>query len=136
MHSSDTKPENSDPVLREIFQEFKAEGNYIKAYPFGSGHIHDTFLAETDGPDNYVLQRLNNTVFRNIPEMQENIERVTLHIRKKLQFAQGSDIRRECLNFIYASDGKTWIKDKSGHFWRLSVLCLLLFCLMRKHHRD
>ena len=121
MHSSVIKPENRDLILREVFQEFQTEGIFIKGYPFGSGHIHDTFLVETGGTDNYVLQRLNSRVFKKIPEMQENIERVTLHIRRKLQSVKGSDIRRECLNFIYATNGKTWIKDRSGDYWRLSV---------------
>jgi Ser/Thr protein kinase RdoA (MazF antagonist) len=122
MHSSGTKPENShDNLLRDIFKRFEAEGSYLKGYPYGSGHIHDTFLVETDGPDNYVLQRLNGNVFKNIPQMQENIERVTLHIREKLKLRNSPDIKRECLTFIYSDNGKTWITDSDGFYWRISI---------------
>ena len=122
MHSSGTKPENNhDDLLREIFSRFQAEGSYLKGYPYGSGHIHDTFLVETDGADNYIMQRLNSNVFKNIPQMQENIERVTLHIREKLRLKNSPDIKRECLTFIYTSTGKTWITDSDGHYWRISI---------------
>lgn len=122
MHLSDTKPENGhDIILKEIFELFQADGSYLKGYPYGSGHIHDTFLAETDGPDNYILQRLNSNVFKNIPQMQENIERVTMHIREKLRLKNSADIKRECLTFLYSSTGKTWITDSDGNYWRVSI---------------
>jgi hypothetical protein len=122
MHSSDTKPENEyDLLLKEIFGSFQAEGSYLKGYPYGSGHIHDTFLVETDGPDNYILQRLNSNVFKNVPQMQENIERVTMHIRKKLLLKKSQDIKRECLTFINSISGKTWITDSDGSYWRISI---------------
>jgi hypothetical protein len=122
MHSSGIKQENSiESLLRDVYSGFRAEGSFLKGIPFGSGHIHDTFLAETDGPDNYIMQRLNRNVFRNIPEMQENIERVTLHIRNKLKMKEGADVKRECLRFLEAEDGRTWIKDSSGEFWRISI---------------
>ena len=78
---------------------FRADGTFLKGEPYGSGHIHDTFrieTAETD-KDDYILQRLNNKIFKNIPELQNNIERVTVHLRNKLAAIPGSDIKRECL---------------------------------------
>jgi Ser/Thr protein kinase RdoA (MazF antagonist) len=122
MPSSDTRQDyGNDLILREIFGEFVTDGRFLKGYPFGSGHIHDTYLIETDGPDNYILQKLNNTVFRRIPEMQENIERVTGHIRDKLLKIDGSDLKRACLNFLKDKSGKTWITDNTGAYWRLSI---------------
>jgi Ser/Thr protein kinase RdoA (MazF antagonist) len=109
--------------LRELFSSFKAEGTFKTGEPFGSGHIHDTFkieTAETDG-DDYVLQRLNNRIFRNIPNLQNNIERVTVHLRNKLKKIPGSDIKRECLQLVPSSDGRTWIEDAGGNFWRMYI---------------
>ncbi len=65
--------------LEEIFNSFLAEGTFANAGPFGNGHIHDTFRVETleKDKDDYILQKLNNRIFKNIPELQENIERVT-----------------------------------------------------------
>ncbi|MGD0341384.1 MAG: aminoglycoside phosphotransferase, partial [Bacteroidales bacterium] len=99
--------------LREIFEYFCAEGIFLRGEPFGNGHIHDTFRIETaeNERDDYILQRLNNKVFKNIPELQENIERVTVHLRKKLSAIPGSDLRRECLRLIPSKGGKSWITD-------------------------
>jgi len=111
------------PDLRGIFGSFLAEGSFEKAETFGSGHIHDTFLVTTKEKekDNYILQRLNSNVFRKIPELQENIERVTNHIRGKLLNIQGSDPKRECVNMIHTKNGKSWITDDEGSHWRLLV---------------
>ena len=60
--------------LTEIYNSFLAEGTFSNAGPCGNGHIHDTFIIETleAQKDNYILQRLNNKVFKNIPELQIN----------------------------------------------------------------
>jgi hypothetical protein len=109
--------------LEEIFEKFKADGTYLKGEPYGSGHIHDTFRVETaeTEKDDYILQRLNNKIFKNIPELQHNIERVTVHLRNKLSSIPGSNIKRECLQLIPSKEGKTWIVDDDGNFWRMYI---------------
>jgi len=107
--------------LKEIFDRFTTQGTFLMGEPYGSGHIHDTYrivTAEQD-TDDYILQRLNNKIFKNIPELQHNIERVTIHLRKKLSAIPGSDIKRECLRLIPAKDNKSWITDEEGNFWRM-----------------
>lgn len=112
-----------DYNLKEIFEHFEAAGTFLKGEPFGSGHIHDTFRIETaeEESDDYILQRLNNRIFKNIPELQSNIERVTLHLRNKLNGIPGSDIKRECLILIPSRDGKSWIADADGNYWRMYI---------------
>ena len=112
-----------DYDLKEIFGYFDADGTYKNGEPYGSGHIHDTFRVETAEPDkdNYILQRLNTKIFKNIPELQDNIERVTVHLRNKLKKLPGSDIKRECLKLIPSHEGKTWIVDKDGNNWRMYI---------------
>ena len=112
-----------DYNLKEIFGSFTAEGTFLKGEPYGSGHIHDTFRIETKekDKDDYIVQRLNNKIFKNIPELQQNIERVTVHLQNKLKSVPGSNIKRECLILIPAHDGKSWIEDKDGNFWRMYI---------------
>ncbi len=107
--------------LKEISESFKISGAFDSAVPIGSGHIHDTYLVTTTDRtgDQYVLQRLNDKVFKNIPQLQINIERVTGHIRSRLSKIQGSDIRRECLTIIDSLGGHSWIKDKDLNYWRM-----------------
>jgi len=112
-----------DHNLKEIFDCFVTDGTFLKGEPYGSGHIHDTFRIETmeKDKDDYILQRLNNRIFRNIPELQENIERVTVHLRERISAIPGSDIKRECLSLIPANDKKSWIVDKNGNYWRMYI---------------
>src|SRR5665648_150907 len=112
-----------DYNLKEIFDRFEAEGTFLKGEPYGSGHIHDTFRIETveKDKDDYILQCLNDKIFKNIPDLQDNIERVTGHLRNKLLAIPGSDIKRECLNLIPSHNGKSWIKDKEGKYWRMYI---------------
>ncbi len=109
--------------LREIFEYFTADGTFLRGETYGSGHIHDTFRIETAEADNddYILQKLNNKIFKNIPELQHNIERVTVHLRNKLSSIPGSDVKRETLTLIPSRDGKTWITDREGNFWRMYI---------------
>jgi len=109
--------------LIRIFGCFSADGSFAEAAPCGSGHIHDTFrviTAEKD-KDDFILQKLNNNVFRNIPELQENIERVTKHIHHKLLAVPGADLKRESLTLVHAKDGRSWFEDQDGSFWRMFV---------------
>jgi Ser/Thr protein kinase RdoA (MazF antagonist) len=109
--------------LKDIFEHFAADGSYLNGEPYGSGHIHDTFRITTIEPDkdDYILQRLNKKIFTNIPELQHNIERVTVHLRNKLGCIPGSDIKRECLTLIPSKDGNTWFTDSEGNFWRMYI---------------
>jgi hypothetical protein len=109
--------------LKEVFGKFQTDSPFESATPFGSGHIHDTYLVTTTdkSKDKYILQQLNNNVFRNIPQLQNNIERVTSHIRSKLLMRPGSDIRRECLNLVFSHDGRSWIMDEEQNYWRMYI---------------
>lgn len=105
----------------EILCMFRASGRKPGFEPFGNGHIHDTWavsIAEREGYE-YIIQRLNNNVFRNIPGLQENIERVTEHIRQRPLTPRGSDLSGNSLTLIRAKDGKSWITDDNGDFWRM-----------------
>ncbi len=40
---------------------------------------------------------------------------------QKLLSIPGSDVKRECLNLIDAKNGKSWIVDTEGNFWRMFI---------------
>jgi len=109
--------------LKKLYECFAADGTYLSGESFGSGHIHETYhikTAEKD-KDDYILQKLNNKIFRNIPELQNNIERVTIHLLGKISVIPGSDIKRQCLQLIPSRDGNSWINDSYGNYWRMFI---------------
>ena len=107
--------------LESIINEFQVDGTVISAGPFGSGHINDTYLvrtAEASCPD-YILQRINHNIFKNIPALMYNLLQVTTHIRKKLSGIPGHDPDRETLNLVPTVGGDPFFKDETGNYWRM-----------------
>ena len=108
--------------LVKLISQFRIEGTVLSVEPLGNGLINDTFLVRTeeiDKPD-YVLQRINNHIFRDIDLLQHNIEAVTGHLRKKLLEEGVVDVDRRVLRFIPTFEGKTYHFD-GQNYWRLSV---------------
>jgi hypothetical protein len=105
----------------EIVKNFTFEGEFIKAEPYGFGHINDTYAAyfkKSNGETHrYIMQRINHNVFKNPQGLMENIEGVTKHLRKKI-IAAGGDPERETLNIIPSIDGKSFYKTPDGNYWR------------------
>ena len=107
--------------LKALAGKFAVKGTVLAVHPLGNGLINDTFKVEADGPEDYVLQRINHAVFQDVPLLQHNIEAVTRHIREKL--AGDPDIDRKVLRFLPLVEGtQTWYEAADGTFWRLSVL--------------
>lgn len=101
--------------------KFCFEGSLEAAAPFGLGHINDTYLVTYRQPDGtlrrYILQRINQFVFKNPAALMENIERVTRHLHDKI-VAAGGDPLRETLNLVPARDRGSYIRDAHGEYWR------------------
>jgi hypothetical protein len=66
-------------------------------------------------------------VFAHPDEVMENIERITRHIREKLQSAGVPDQNRRVLTVIPGKDGKPWVRDDRGGWWRT-------YCFIEKTH--
>lgn len=109
--------------LNQIISHFSITGTVADVKPLGNGLINDTYkitTAEADAPD-YVLQRINDSIFTDVDLLQHNIEEVTTHIRELLVKEGADDIDRRVLTFIKADNGKTYIKDEEGKYWRISM---------------
>ena len=105
--------------MKSIANHFDIKGNILSIRPLGNGLINDTLLVTTDGPDNYVLQKINNSIFRDVDLLQHNIDCATAHIRRKL--AGDPDIDRKVLTFLPCKEtGKTYWTD-GKEYWRVSV---------------
>lgn len=81
--------------LKRIYDTFVSSGRFISATPYGSGHINDTYLVKVDEDVEYILQRINDNVFKDIPKLVRNKELVCGHIRNQLIRHKVSDITRE-----------------------------------------
>lgn len=108
--------------LQSIVSHFRLQARVHDISPLGNGLINDTYKVTTDGSDapDYVLQRINHTVFSDVDMLQGNMEAVTRHIRRKLEAQGETDISRKVLTLIETDTGKTYWHDGSG-YWRMTV---------------
>ncbi len=122
--------------LNEAIAAFPIEtaqnGSLVESSPYGNGHINDTFLLRCKAPDNrekkFILQRMNHNIFKNPPQLMENVVHVTQYLRKTI-LSQGGDPDRETLNVLQTRDGADWFQDSSQNYWRVFPFIERSVCL-------
>lgn len=102
--------------MYDVLRSFQLDGAVRSCEVYGSGHINRTYLVTTDAPRRYVLQRINDAIFRDVPALMNNISLVIAHLR-----GLGLD-ERHALRLIPAKDGSAYLyydsKDaqKAGYY--------------------
>jgi len=109
-------------TLEEISNLFLIEGEYLRSELITDGHINSTyrvfFLRHGEEKD-YIIQKINKYVFKKPEEVMENIFNVTEYIRNKIK-SKGMSAKRYVLHFQKTVDGKYFIIDETGEYWRCS----------------
>jgi Ser/Thr protein kinase RdoA (MazF antagonist) len=107
--------------MESLGERFRIEGEFVGARLHGSGHIHDTFVAEYAGesaPRRYLFQRLNTGIFRDPVALCDNVVRISDHLQRKLAQRGVLDRGRRCLAVIPGRDGRPFCVDSEGSYWR------------------
>ena len=104
--------------VNKILSNYDIKGKLVQNELFGEGHINETVLLVFD--DNgkevkYILQRINEKIFRNVDGLMNNIRLVTEFMADKIKNA-GGDPHKECLTIVYTKDGKSYLHNESGYF--------------------
>ena len=110
--------------LKQIFGRFQIDGTFLNATRYGSGHINDTFAVnyrQGGRQRRYIFQRINHNIFKNPPELMDNIGRVTQHIGNKLESAGAKDRDRRVLTLVPADEGQYYHRDTDGNYWRAYI---------------
>ncbi len=101
--------ENVTDIL-SIAARFRTDAHVVKAERYGCGHINDTYRITDERGKYYILQKINNNVFRNVEALMRNITGVTGYIARKT--VDG----RECLEVIPTLEGGNYLKIASGYY--------------------
>lgn len=111
-------------IKEEIIKRFKISGKLINIKYLPTGNIHKTYVAVCDenGKQNkYLIQQINNYVFKNPYEVMNNIEGITKHIQKELE--KSKDTEHTILKVIQTLDNKNMLvyKNEDGidEFYRV-----------------
>ncbi|MBN1649737.1 MAG: aminoglycoside phosphotransferase family protein [Bacteroidales bacterium] len=103
--------------LKTIFDQFKHKSSFQEAVPIDSGHINSTYLvytSDSSSPD-YILQKINAAVFKNIPALIENKILVTTFLRLK------AEEQESIIQLIPSISGKYYYVDSQNDYWNLMV---------------
>lgn len=121
-----------DEAIAAFPIETAQNGSLVERRPYGNGHINDTFLLRCTSPDQnetkFILQRMNHDIFKNPPQLMENVVQVTQHLRRTI-LSQGGDPNRETLNVLQTRNGADWYQDSSQNYWRVFPFIERSVCL-------
>ncbi len=119
---------NLEQITNSIMN-FNLNGTVRSVTPYGNGHINDTFLVTCYGEDgekyDYILQAVNNDVFKYPAQVMENIVKVTDYLKSKVESP------REVVKVMRTFSGGFHHKDKDGYFWRMYEFVKDSICLDR-----
>jgi len=104
---------------------FRTDGELIFCAPYGNGHINQTYLLVDSSARQYILQKINRSVFHDPESLMRNVSAVTAHLRK----TAGNP--REVLTLIPTPEGRAWFVDDDGETWRLYQFISDSVCLER-----
>ncbi len=121
-HYQDKMNQNNNPTdhIKQILANFCIE-DFSTIKPYGSGHINDTYHvknARVGGVD-YLLQKINHHIFKDVPALMSNINLVTTHLKKKLAAIPLSKPDVEVLTPVPTKEGKLYFCDAFGNYWRI-----------------
>ncbi|MEW5900470.1 MAG: aminoglycoside phosphotransferase family protein [Acidobacteriota bacterium] len=109
------------PNLRDVFSHFAIVGDYVGSQFLKVGHINDTYLVESANRtlrERFIFQQINHYVFRDPERLMANFEKITRHIRAKLENMPGRNPDRETLNMVQTRSGRSFYLSPEGNYWR------------------
>ncbi len=107
--------------VETIAGQFATRGEITEVTPHGGGHINDSyhlFNGRETEPD-YLLQRVNHYVFKDVDLLMQNMLQVTAHIRELVQKTDPGDLDQKTLAIIPTVKGEPYFKDPDGNYWRV-----------------
>lgn len=93
--------------ILDTLEQFDINDKILGYSPLGNGHINTTYLVTTKGGDNYVLQKINNHVFKDVDLLMNNIYNTTNFLSNK---------GYETLEIVKTKDHKLYFKSGDEYY--------------------
>ena len=104
--------------IKQITSLFVINGEPVNALRYGNGHIHETYVVTTmtkATSKRYILQKINNFVFKNVEKLMENIASVTSFLLKETK-RNGGNVEKQCLRLVPTHDGAYYVKFEDEYY--------------------
>jgi len=98
-----------DEVLKFVWSHFQVFTEINNIQPINQGYINDTFLVTDDDNKQFILQRINAKVFKNIDTLHQNFN-------KALQKLKGEDYTEI---FLVPTRDNSLVHIQNDNYWRL-----------------
>ncbi len=109
-------------IAETIATHFDVPGRLVALHPIGSGNVNDTYrviLRTTFSEEQYILQRINQAVFKDPASVMANMKAVTDHAHRRIEEeADQADRIWQLPRVIPAKDGTDFAVDAKGGYWR------------------
>jgi Ser/Thr protein kinase RdoA (MazF antagonist) len=109
--------------LENILKDFNIPEKCVSCDRYGQGHINETYLVSTDSGTRYILQKINESIFKETDALMENIEKVTDHLRTK------TNDPRTVMQLVKTKENKPYLRHKDGSAWRMYAFVENSICL-------
>ncbi len=93
-----------------IANAFDTDGEIFGIEPYGNGHINYTYVAAGE-KENYILQKLNTSLFTRPDMLMRNIRLVTDYLKSAVAAA---DVDEKVLEIVKTKGGEDYLTDDDG----------------------
>lgn len=111
-----------EQLHQSILEQFQLDSPAVSCEKYGHGHINKTYLVCAKSGKRYILQKMSNEAFKNIPQLMENVAAISAFLKNQ------DDDERHMLNLIPTTDGKPYLHDDTGD-WRVYTFIENSICL-------
>ena len=98
--------------MEQAIFAFLVDGTPVTCAPHGGGHINYTFKVTTDTGKEYILQKVNQYVFKDPKSLMENVGAVVAFMKERVEDP------RSYLHFMKTKDDLYYHVDADGEYWR------------------
>ncbi|MBT8393549.1 MAG: phosphotransferase [Bacteroidia bacterium] len=98
--------------IHHLLNQFNIKSDVVHASELNSGFINDTYLVTTRSGSQYVLQRINSVVFKDVENVIANKVLISEHLHN-------SNSKYQTVRFIKTYEGVPFLKDKNSDYWNL-----------------
>jgi hypothetical protein len=107
--------------LKHVFRQFDDLTEIVSYKELASGHINDTYLIKTSSNESFILQRINQGVFKDVPGLINNKVAISEHIQEKFFHLLKGEMNREVLTFVTTKTKALFYYEKNGGYWNMMV---------------
>ena len=110
-------------MTEKVLQAFSLDSAPVSCEKYGFGHINVTYLVVTRSGRRYILQKINNSIFKDVPGLMGNIAAVTRYLRTLIEDERG------VLTLVPTKEGADYYCHEDGSYWRVYDFVEQSICL-------